>query len=69
MELKFIGKDGSMGLRHGNVYPVRIISLPSDIAIYVQWPIKLGLVRTCPYLSPAAFAANWMKVEDTYDGK
>lgn len=69
MRLKFIGKDGSMGLRNGVTYPVRIISLPSDIAIYVQWSIGLGKTRTCPYLSPAAFAANWMIVEDKENGK
>lgn len=64
MKLKFIGKDGSMGLKHGEVYPVRILSLPSDKAILVEWPFGRFGVRRCPYSSPAAFAANWSEVKE-----
>ena len=35
MYLKFIGKDGSMGLRHGKFYNTKIFL--KDSFIYVQW--------------------------------
>ena len=66
MKLRFIGKDGSMGLKHGKVYPVHVISLPSHTEIYVTWfSVKLGRHRRCPYSSPAAFAANWASEKES----
>ena len=62
MRLKFIGKDGSMGLKHGNVYPVGVRSAPDDPYIVVAWPDESGSTNVCPYSSPAAFAANWSEV-------
>lgn len=53
MHLKFIGKDGSMGLEHGKVYNVDIIDKHS--CIWVKW----GYNKECPYDSPQSFAANW----------
>lgn len=55
MKLKFIGKDGSMGLRHGNVYNVTIFTDNGYILV------RLGPHRYCPYSSPQALAANWTK--------
>lgn len=54
MWLKFIGKDGSMGLRHGKTYSVRVYS--SQGYIWADWCWK-----ACPYSSPQAFAANWTR--------
>ena len=64
MKLKFIGEDGSMGLRRGNVYTVTIGSLPSEPYIYVQWPVGLHKTYYCPYSSPATLAKNWEVIED-----
>lgn len=55
MRLKFIGKDGSMGLKHGNVYEISIFTHNGKIIV------RLGPHRYCPYSSPQALAANWTK--------
>lgn len=54
MYLKFIGEDGSMGLRNGINYKVKITS--DDAFIWVHWN-----GGECPYLSPQSFAANWKR--------
>lgn len=54
MYMKFIGQDGSMGLRLGKVYKTRIYS--NDGLIFVQW--NSGC---CPYSSPQSLAANWKR--------
>lgn len=56
MQLKFIGKDGSMGLKHGYVYDVRIRS--SETLIWVD----ILNYCSCPYSWPQTFAENWSKV-------
>lgn len=58
MYLKFVGKDGSMGLKHGKFYNTKIFS--KDNFIYVQWLDYKG-TSCCPYESPQSFAANWSK--------
>lgn len=55
MYLKFIGKDGSMGLRYGQVYKIYITS--SGDLIWTMF--EYG--EMCPYSSPQSFAANWAK--------
>ena len=52
MKLKFIGEDGSMGLRHGNTYKVNIYI--KDGYIWVDWG-----KRCCPYDSALVLMANW----------
>lgn len=52
MYLRFIGTDGSMGLKFGKVYRVRVTS--DNRYIYVQWDNG-----RCPYSSPQTLAANW----------
>lgn len=61
MKLKFIGKDGSMGLVHGKSYKVFLRSVGKYLIAY----ISKGLFNeiACPYGSVQAFAANW-KLED-----
>jgi hypothetical protein len=60
MLLRFIGKDGSMGLKHGKKYNVTIGTSLDNRYITVTWTGEFGLAR-CPYSSPQSFAANWEK--------
>ena len=60
MNLKFIGTDGSMGLKHGEVYEVSVHCTFKDEVIRVKWYKHPNSIE-CPYSSPAAFAANWAK--------
>lgn len=55
MKLKFIGTDGFMGLKNGNVYNITIFTENGYIVV------RLGPHRYCPYKSPQALAANWTK--------
>lgn len=55
MKLKFIGTDGSMGLKHGQIYDVYIYTKRGKII--VAW----GPNHWCPYSSPQALAENWAK--------
>lgn len=50
--LRFIGKNGSMGLIHGEIYKVKIVS--NNQHIWVYW--NSG---SCPYYSPQDLANNW----------
>ena len=58
MKLRFIGTDGSMGLKHGGVYDVYI----HTIGPYIELIFKGG--KTCPYESPQALAANWERGDE-----
>lgn len=57
MKLKFIGADGSLGLRHGKIYD---LTLKTAVG-YIIAIIKTGWISdtVCPYGSMKAFAANW----------
>lgn len=56
MLLKFIGEDGSMGLKKGKYYDCYIES--HDEYIWVTW--KDGLtIMSCPYDSIGKLAENW----------
>ena len=57
MKLKFIGEDGSMGLRTGEVYDTRIII--KGECLWVEWKVNLYTVKSCPYISTQSFAQNW----------
>ena len=51
----FIGKDGSMGYRHGAQY-----DLKSDIRGDMMFIKAVGTnLRPCPYSNLEAFLANW----------
>lgn len=54
MLLKFIGEDGSMGLRHGEFYDCTIKS--HDGYIWVYWDDDL---KACSYGSIEKLAKNW----------
>lgn len=65
MRLRFIGADGSMGLKHGNVYEVEIKCFRSPKGhIWVAWEFnRFGdVIQACPYSSLAALNANWEDV-------
>lgn len=51
--MKFIGEDGSMGLRHGQTYKVK--TFYKNGYLYVKW----GLFRMCPYESMKSLYKNW----------
>lgn len=36
VRLRFIGRDGSMGLKHGNTYDVRVFSLNNFICVRID---------------------------------
>ena len=55
MYLKFIGQDGSMGLRRGEIYKVKITSNKR-----YMW-VNIGMWWSCPYSSPQTLAENWVK--------
>lgn len=57
MKLRFIGTDGSMGLKHGEVRHVRVLSSGDENLITVTW--YDGKFRSCPYSSLNSFCANW----------
>lgn len=57
MKLKFIGEDGSMGLRTGEVYDTRIFI--KGECLWVEWKVNLYTIKSCPYISTQSFAQNW----------
>jgi len=67
MLAKFIGEDGSLGLRHGFTYDVTAIRRPSDwkregSAIWVQIATEPALT-ICPYSSFDSLFRNWEFVQ------
>lgn len=57
MNLRFIGADGSLGLKHGELYKVTL----KTIGKYLIATIHTGWISdtVCPYGSVQAFAKNW----------
>lgn len=65
MRLRFIGEDGSMGLRKGGVYAVRFE--PRNAPIGAPFTaIFLEGVR-CPYANDTVFWQNWAPPDDEAD--
>lgn len=60
MNLKYIGTDGYLGLKHGEEYHIGISSHTDDTQITIYW-YNDGLRTEWLYSSPAALAANWAK--------
>lgn len=52
MHLRFVGANGSMGLKHGNVYNVDVNT--DGKYVWVDWG-----KNKCPYSSFENFASNW----------
>ena len=57
MYLKFIGRDGSMGLRHGNKYKVNLYTHGAGLIAHIR--INMFLNVTCPYDTLIGFSKNW----------
>ena len=57
MKLRFIGEDGSMGLKNGEAYDARIYNRGKFL--WVEWKVGRFMTRSCPYSSTKAFAQNW----------
>lgn len=67
MEARFIGNNGSMGLRHGKVYNITITK--DARYIWVNWEHKEigktilqllgGTPSRCPYHNEQALRENW----------
>lgn len=57
MEMTFIGKDGSMGLRHGKTY--RVLMFCADGYVWVSWNDRDDCMKVCPYVSLNTLYANW----------
>lgn len=57
MRLRFIGADGSLGLKHGQTYDIKL----NTFGKYVIATIKTGWISDtiCPYSSMQALAKNW----------
>ena len=56
MKLKFKGKDGSMGLRHGEIYDAGMYAYQGYV--WVTW-LDNGMRRRCPYSSIKTLMDNW----------
>ena len=65
MKLRFIGKDGSMNLKHGRAYEIislEAVTFFNNYYIRVMW--KDGeYLCSCPYSSLSALCANWSDVK------
>lgn len=57
---RFIGRDGSMGLRHGRYYEITIYGKPDEDLIFVEWIGYDGFLWKCPYGSIEALMQNWL---------
>lgn len=53
MRFRFIGKDGSMGLKKGSIYKLTTMIIGGYIV--VRWDKG----KPCPYSSLEAFLLNW----------
>lgn len=60
LKLEFVGTDGSMGLRKGRTYNIRLFV--DNGYIWAEWVDTYGNVRQCPYSSLSSFCANWRDV-------
>lgn len=59
-EYRFIGTDGSLGYRKGQVY-VLVVDRPGE-----KYPVQIvGGGVPCPYSSEAAFRENWEQATGT----
>lgn len=56
MRLKFIGTNGSLGLKHGETYKIELKTGETYILAYIYNGTN---IIPCPYSSPQTFAANW----------
>ena len=61
IKARFIGEDGSMGLKKGRVYLIRLYTLNGHIC--VSWtPSSEHPNKVCPYSSLKTLCENWETV-------
>ena len=58
IKAKFIGTNGSMGLKKHQEYKIQIETSRNGY-IHVSWFDALGREHLCPYTSVATFKENW----------
>lgn len=63
MNAKFIGRDKSLGLIHGNEYSINIRQEKNTERIYVDWDIKGK--EGCIYNNITLFLQNWDNLNHT----
>ena len=58
---RFVGEDGSLGLKYGKIYPVYLYNASYQGRDVVGLKIYIDniMVRTCPYDSMEKFFENW----------
>lgn len=70
MKARFIGKDGSMGLTHGNVYEIVLYDIGGQPIVswrcmrISKFGMPLFYKESCPYSSFKTLAENWEVVEE-----
>lgn len=61
IKARFIGEDGSMGLKRGRVYLIQLYTLNGHIC--VSWTTSSGRQnKVCPYSSLKTLCANWESI-------
>ncbi len=55
---RFIGKDGSMGLKHSRIYNLKLTS-GAAVAVIARWNARYW----CPYKTIDDFTDNWQRIE------
>lgn len=61
MKAKFIGEDGSMGLRNGQIYDIRINKI---LYRFRRMPCIWIGKNYCPYETEEALYSNWEIVDE-----
>lgn len=67
MEAKFIGSNGSMGLRHGQTYNITItkdsnytwVTWKPKSIVLIAWQLLAGIPCRCPYHNEQTLRKNW----------
>ena len=59
MQLRFIGKDKSLGLEHGKIYDVEINARYELVWATITWDHRY---LSCPYSSIRALLDNWEEI-------
>lgn len=67
---KFIGADGSMGLRNGQSYYILLEDVSDYNILHSDWKYRASMLNnksffTCPYSSLESFSDNW-EVREIY---
>ena len=57
LHLTFIGKDGSMGLKHGSKYKVELYTHCNQLVALIH--INMFINITCTYDTLIGFSKNW----------